>query len=118
LIHMPTDPILSAVRSLATRLLVLLAVLLMPLGMTAAPAASPQHHSASLPMQHCADKAPKPAGTAGFTACTMVCSAALPVDQVERGEGRMIVCAPAEAAAVRQLDGLHPETATPPPRRS
>jgi hypothetical protein len=30
----------------------------------------------------------------------------------------MIVCAPAEAAAVRQLDGLHPETATPPPRRS
>ena len=33
---MPTDPILGAVTSLATRLLVLLAVLLMPLGMSGA----------------------------------------------------------------------------------
>jgi hypothetical protein len=100
------------------KLLTLIAVLLMPFGMTAAPAAAAQHHSASMPMQHCPEQAPKPTGKAGFIECTMVCSAALPVGDLSRDEPQLIVCAPPEAAAVRQLHGLHPDTATPPPKRS
>ncbi len=104
--------------ALAWKLLTLIAVLLMPFGMTAAPAATAMHHSTSAPMRHCPEQAPKPTGKAGFVECTMVCSAALPASDLKRDEPRLIVCTPVEAEAVRQLDGLHPDTATPPPRRS
>jgi hypothetical protein len=105
-------------RQMLGKLLVLIAVLLMPFGMTAAPAAVMQHHSASMPVEHCPKQAPKPTGKAGFVECMMVCSSALPASDLRRNEPHLIVCAPLEAAAVRQLHGLHPETATPPPRRS
>lgn len=100
------------------KLMLLVAVLLMPFAMTATPAAAVQHHNASMPMQHCPEQAPKSTGKAGFIECTMVCSAALPASELKRDAPRLIVCAPAEAAAVRQLHGVHPETATPPPRRT
>jgi len=103
---------------LAAKLLTLIAVLLMPFGMTAVPAAAMQHHAASMPMQHCPEQAPKPAGKAGFVECTMACSAALPAMGIGRDQQVLIVCVPAEASAVKQLHGLHPETATPPPKRS
>ena len=108
----------GVMRQRLAKLMVMLAVLLMPFGMTAAPAAAPEHHSASMPMEHCPEQAPKSAGKAGFVECTMVCSSALPAGDLKRDEPRLIVCAPVEAAAVRQLHGLHPDTATPPPRRS
>jgi hypothetical protein len=104
--------------ALAWKLLTLLAVLLMPFGMTAAPAAAMEHHSASTPMEHCPERAPKPSGKAGFAECTMACSAALPATDLERDGPLLVVCAPVRAGAVRQLQGLHPDTATPPPRRS
>lgn len=104
--------------SLAWKLLTLIAVLLMPFGMTAASAAAPGHHSASMPMQHCPEQAPKQNGKAGFVECTMICSAALPATDPKRDEPHVIVCAPGETASARQLNGLHPDTATPPPKHS
>jgi hypothetical protein len=100
-------------------LLVLAAVLLMPFGMTAAPASAMHHHEMSMqtPAQHCPEQG-KPGGKAAFIECTMACSAALPASEVRRNEPLLIVCAPAEAQATLQLHGIHPETATPPPKRS
>ena len=100
------------------RLLILLSVLLMPFGMqpaAAAPAAAQDH--ASMPMPHCPDQG-RHDSKGALAECTMVCSAALPATDVTRNEPPLIVCAPAEAEAVRQLHGIHPETATPPPKRS
>jgi len=101
-----------------TRLFLLLAVLLMPLGMTTAPAAAEHHHGASMPMpmQHCPEQRTKHHSKAAFAECTMACASALPaVDRVE--EPRMAYASPLVAAVtVHELQGLHPETATPPPR--
>jgi hypothetical protein len=104
--------------ALAWKLLTLIAVLLMPFGMTAAPAAAMHHHSASMPMQHCPEQGPKESGKAGFVECTMACSAALPATHTRHDEGHLILCVPAEAEAVHRLHGLHSDTATPPPKRS
>ena len=58
----------AGMRALALNLLTLVAVLLMPFGMTAAPAApvAAEHHSAAM-MQHCPEQAPKHGGKAGAT---------------------------------------------------
>ncbi len=99
------------------RLLLLAAVLLMPFGMASANAAT-NHHSAPAAMQHCPDPAPGQDMTGGIVGCTMACSAALPASGLPQDGPRLIVCAPTEAAAARILHGLHPDTATPPPKRS
>jgi hypothetical protein len=103
------------------RLLVALIVLLMPLGMVPAAAA---HDAAAtsmamaMPMQHCPDEGQKH-GTNGASAeCTMVCSSALPA--ADRVQQEPIAfhepqTAPADAVV---LHGLHPDIATPPPKRA
>ena len=100
------------------KMLLLFAVLLMPLGMQPAAAATDAHHMASMPVQHCPDQAPTHDSKAGFVQCTMACSAALPAADAGQAEPYLLVCAPTEAAAVRQLHGLQLDTATPPPKRS
>lgn len=104
--------------ALAWKLLTLLAVLLLPLGMSVAPAATVQHHAATLPMQHCPDQAPTRDAKPGFVECMMACSAALPAADLDRAEPLPIACPPERADVVRQLHGLQPETATPPPKRT
>ena len=104
--------------ALVWKLLTLIAVLAMPLGMTAAPAAAMQHHAVSMPMQHCPEQAPGHDSKGAFVECTMACSAALPATdwsskQPEFGKPQLV-----RPAATRQLHGLHPETATPPPKLS
>ena len=108
------------VRSILSRLLLLAAVLLMPFGMQAAPGAPAmqQRMDASMPMNHCPEQGPKRTGHVGFVECTMACSAALPAGDLKQDAAPLIGCAPAEAEAVPQLHGLHPETATPPPKAS
>lgn len=103
--------------TVVAKFLVLLAVLLMPLGMQPAAGAPAQHH-ASMPMQHCPDQTPGHDLKGGFAECTMVCSAALPAADLPRDMHPFIACAPTEAAVARILHGLHPEIATPPPKRS
>jgi hypothetical protein len=97
------------------RLLTLIAVLLMPLEM--APAAAAAHEAPAMAMQHCPDQ---PSGHAakGFGECMMACSAALPAADVPRNETTALICLAPEAPPARELSTLHPDIATPPPRRS
>ena len=61
---------------LVAKLLVLLAVLLMPLGMTSAAASASHHEMASMPMGHCPIRDSRDLKSGAE--CTMVCAAALP----------------------------------------
>jgi hypothetical protein len=108
------------VRTIISRLTLLMAVLLMPFGMASAPASS-MHHAmgASMPMQHCPDEqAPSNHSKATFVECTMACSSALPATEAPPHEPPILVCTPVHPATVQRLTSLHPETATPPPRHS
>ena len=100
--------------------LTLLAVLVMPFGMTAVPAAqvTDHHPMAGMRMGHCPDEGTQPDTEPGIQACAMVCAAALPAMEVDREQPAAIVCAPDRSTTMRYLQGLHPETATPPPKRS
>jgi hypothetical protein len=101
------------------KLLALVAVLLMPFGMTAAPAAaSGTQHSASMPMQHCPEQSPQHEGQAGFVECTMACAAALPAVAGPAQREPAVARIPELSSAVHHLHGLHPDTATPPPKHS
>ena len=98
------------------KLLTLIAVLFMPIGMAPAAAAG-AHRSPAAMMRHCPGKPPSD-DKAGFAECTMACAAALPA--VEAPEAKPLV-RPAELpriTASQTLCGLHPETATPPPKLS
>jgi hypothetical protein len=101
-----------------SRLLALVALLLMPLGMQPAAATTPQAHRMAMPMGHCPEQAPAPGGKSGFVECTMACAAALPAVETPRAQPRLIICLPIRPEAAQRLDGLTPETATPPPKRS
>ncbi len=96
-----------------------LAMMLMPLGM--APVSSTvSHHSmmTEMPMGHCPDQAPTHDMKGGIPECTMACAAALPAGGSTVGEPLLIVCDPVRPGTADPLHGLHPETATPPPKRS
>jgi hypothetical protein len=106
-------------RSLALRLLALIAVLLLPLGMAAAPAAA--HHaemSASMPMQHCPDGTPKTGSKAAPTECTMACSAALPAVDLAPLQMQPLSHSLLQPSLTPTLTGIELEIATPPPRLS
>jgi len=99
------------------RLLLLIAVLLMPLAMTPASATVHGHPDmASMPMGHCDEKAPSRQMKSGIADCAMACSAALPAVELARDELPLAACSPPLRAAIQPLHGLHPETATPPPK--
>jgi hypothetical protein len=104
---------------LFSKLLVLLAVLLLPLGMTPA-GASVSHASpaAGMPMQHCPEQGGKHETKGGFAECTMACSASLPAADLPQGERPLTAATHAEPADAHSLHGLHPDTATPPPKLS
>ena len=101
------------------KLLVLVAVLMMPFGM--APATAARHHqpTASMLMQDCPEQGSKhePKG-GGFAACTMACAAALPAADSRADGSQLIVIASIVPAVLQALHGLHPDTATPPPKVS
>jgi hypothetical protein len=104
---------------LLTKLLLLVVMLLMPLGM--APSAAAEMHrsmGASSAMQHCPEQSSKHEHKGAAAECTMACSAALPAADTVRAELPLAPGEPLPSVAVRQLHGLHPETATPPPRHA
>lgn len=102
------------------RLLAVAALLIMPLGMSAAPAvAAPQHPAMTgMPMEHCPDKTPTDPGKSASAECTMACAAALPALDAPVAQPMSVAREPAQALFVQRLHGLHPETATPPPKHS
>jgi len=103
---------------LLAKMLLLFAVVLMPLGMQPAAAASDVRQMASMPMQHCSEQAPTHHSKPGFVQCTMACSSALPAADASQTEPGPIIDAPTAAAVTPLLQGLQPDTATPPPKHS
>jgi hypothetical protein len=101
------------------KLLMLATLLFLPFGMNAAEASAPQRAPmAEMPVGHCPDQN-TPHDTKGSGGeCMMGCAAALPARFSQEDGPVLIVCAPIESKAVQQLQGLNPDTATPPPRRS
>jgi hypothetical protein len=116
---MDVKPYASVVRPMLAKLLLLLAVLLMPLGMTPAAAVDHNAHAAAaMPMGHCDKQAPDQRTKHGIGECTMACSAALPAADFASDPPLLIACTPLCPSGAAMLDGLHPDTATPPPRNS
>ncbi|HET6536473.1 MAG TPA: hypothetical protein VFG41_09860 [Sphingomicrobium sp.] len=99
------------------RLLALIAVLLLPLGMAEAPARPHSAHGTAMPMRHCPEQPPSKSEPAGLLAqCTMACSAALPAADAADFRPEAIRPMSVPPALAQRLDGLHPETSTPPPK--
>lgn len=97
------------------RLIVLLALLLMPLGMTAAPAlAQPSGHAASM-AGHCSDQQDRGQSQLPAKEHCAVCSA-LPATDTPAPAPRLIPSMPRTAALAAPFTGIEPETATPPPK--
>jgi len=107
----------GAMRQALARLLLIAAMLLMPLGM-AAPAAAVSHHApaASSAMSHCPDQGSPDQRQSGLGECTMACASALPAIAPTGEHSLAPVVAPNLRLLSEPLAGLHPETATPPPR--
>jgi hypothetical protein len=105
--------------SMVLRLLTLLALVLMPFGMGAANAAPAHHAPVATTAQHCDEHGSQPADQTRDEAmdCAVSCSMLAVADaQVEEpAVAHAIVTVPpvAERGA-----GLHPDTATPPPKLS
>ena len=101
-----------------SKLLLLLSVVLMPLAMTPAAAAPSEHGAAhsAMPMEHCPDEGSKRDASPGIAACNMACAAALPA--IVAGVAGIAPLAAIRAALdePRELAGLDPESADPPPR--
>ena len=105
--------------SILFRLFLLFAVCLMPLGMSPAGAAMPAHHDMTgMLMGHCPDQAPSHDKKAGFAECTMACAAALPAVEARVADVSIVPAELPRLWPTDSLHGLHPETATPPPRGS
>ena len=104
---------------LLSQILMFVALLLAPLTMSAASAA-PAHGSmgAGSAMEHCPDADEGAEPSSGMAECAMGCAAALPAIAGEEG----LAVDPGPARAVRafasRLASLHPDIATPPPKRA
>jgi hypothetical protein len=106
------------VQSALVRLVTLIAVFLMPLSMTAAPAVAHEPSMMGMAMGHCDEGTAKHQPKGGLGECTMACSAALPAVEEPRDEQPSFPPIPFQPALAQVLHGLHPDTATPPPKRS
>lgn len=102
------------VRTLA-KLLILIAMLAMPLGMSGAQASvSAERHDAAI--SHCPESAPAKNAEPGIAACTMACAAALPAIGASAALAPMSRDLPQPAPLVSRPASILLETATPPPR--
>ena len=109
----------ARMRSLVIRLLALIAVLLMPFGMSAATAAPAHHeHAGAMPMGHCPDPVQSPAGKGALADCTMACASALPAADLASTDAPSALRSPVEPTFIPALSGIELEIATPPPRLS
>lgn len=109
----------SRMRSALLRLLAFVAVLLMPFGMGAAPAAGAmQHRQLAMPMQHCPEPDSSRHSTAALAGCAMACASAIPAADLEITGAHPVSKFTPEPMLVPALSGIELETATPPPRPS
>jgi hypothetical protein len=67
-------------------------------------------------MQHCPEEGSKHHSKGAFAECTMACSSALPAVDCIQEQRMPYASLSVTAAPAHELRGLHPETATPPPK--
>ena len=125
---MPLSPVIASLSSrtylalmpsMVLRLLTLFALVLMPLGMGTADAMPAHHAPAVATDQHCDGHGGQPAEQSRDKSmdCAISCSI-LAISEVEV-EGPSVARPIPTARPLAELDaGLHPDTATPPPKRS
>jgi len=106
------------VGTILAKLLLLVAVLVMPLGMSGAMAAQTARDAPRAMMGHCPDGAPSHHERNGIAECTMACAGVLPAVDSAHHPSRTMAEEAIQPTIARQLRGLHPETATPPPKPS
>ena len=105
--------------SIVLKLLTLLALVLMPLGMGAASAALVRHAPTAATSGHCDEPTGQPAEHSPdlavdcATACSMVATAEARSDKPAPHLHLQI-----DRPLAKRGTGLHPDTATPPPKRS
>ena len=101
------------------KLLVLVAVVLMPFGMSAAMAASASHAPAAAAAQHCNDHGGQPTekSTKQSADCAIACSM-LMVAETRLKDPLSAAHLPPAHPLAESGAGLHPDTATPPPKLS
>jgi hypothetical protein len=91
----------------------------MPFGMAPSIASAVHHGSmAGNTMEHCPDNMPNHENKGSFAECTMACSAALPAVEPAEEVPLQFVHDLVAPSLARPLHGLHPDTATPPPKHS
>lgn len=103
-------------RTFALRLLTLIALVLMPFGMSAAPAASVDHQGMAMPVQHCPEPPSKPLSTGLVAQCSMACASALPAAELEPLASQPAQPLVLRPSAQRALPAIALEIDTPPPR--
>jgi hypothetical protein len=109
----------QAMSTSVCRFIALVAVLLMPFGMFAAPAAAAHHDKmGAMAMQHCPDQSSGPHSKGMIAGCTMACAAALPAAEQPQPETPLAFRLPVEPSVIGSLSGIELEIATPPPRLS
>jgi hypothetical protein len=100
------------------KLVVLLAMLVMPLGMQPVAAASAHHDMASMPMGHCPDDGSHHGMKGGIAECTMACAGALPAAELATRAPLPVVRDLVQPVPTHQHSGLLPHPATPPTKHS
>ncbi len=108
----------AAMPAVILRVLTLVALALMPLGMGAAMAGPAHHAPVAASAEHCGEQGGQPAGkstkiSVDCIACSMTITAPARV-QEPAAAVRLPAVRPLEVRGI----GLHPETATPPPKLS
>jgi hypothetical protein len=108
------------VRTIIAKLVLLVAVLLMPLGMGSAAASAPtiDHHAMTtgLTMDHCPGQPNNHDRAGGMAMCSMACASALPAQDLARDDTHERTHQLVAPMIGRTLSGILPETATPPPK--
>jgi len=99
------------------KLLTLLALVLMPLGMSAAGAMTANHAPDAATAQHCDDHGGQPTDQSGDWSmdCAISCSM-LVIAEVQVDAPVAVRPVPTAQRLVHLDAGLHPDTATPPPK--
>ena len=106
---------LSGMGPALTRILTLLALLLMPLGMASAPAAAAIPVAGSAGDGHCDDHR-KPEGAPAKAEMHCTACAALPALDAPRETVALLPDAPMVISLASSVAGFEPEIATPPPK--
>ncbi len=97
-------------------MLLFLALLLAPLRMVRGEATAMPHHGPAMAMEHCAPDADPDEGQPLSKANCMMACAALPAVPALLAERLALTGGADRPLPVREIQGLAPEAATPPPR--